>query len=154
MTNVYIAQAAHYYHYYANAEWSRGSPLHSTSAIRDIAMAASTDLRYEPSSRRGAATHDPATIEGGSPAARYYMSGDLRAATGISRTHLDFYLREGIVEPTVRSESGYLLFDDAERERLDAVMAWRRDGISLREIQRRLGRDREPDRAAGGSDDT
>ena len=48
------------------------------------------------------------------PLARFYMSGDLRAATGLSRTHLDFYLREGIILPTARTESGYLLFDDSE----------------------------------------
>lgn len=75
---------------------------------------------------------------------RFYMSGDLRAATGLTRTHLDFYLREGIVEPTARTESGYLLFDDAERERLESVITWRREGVSLRDIRRRLGRDRQP----------
>lgn len=80
------------------------------------------------------------------------MTGDLRAATGLSRTHLDFYLREGIVEPTARTESGYLLFDDAERERLEAVIGWRQAGVSLREIRHRLGREQQPgdERAAGG----
>jgi hypothetical protein len=33
---------------------------------------------------------------------RLYMTSELRAATGLSRTHLDFYLREGIVQPTDR----------------------------------------------------
>lgn len=90
-----------------------------------------------------------------SPMVRFFMSGDLRAATGISRTHLDFYLREGIVEPTARTESGYLLFDDAERERLDAVIAWRLQGVSLREIRQRLGRDKRIGSwAQPGSDDT
>lgn len=32
--------------------------------------------------------------------ARFYMTSDLRAATGLTRTHLDFYLREGVVVPT------------------------------------------------------
>lgn len=70
--------------------------------------------------------------------ARFYMSGDLRAATGLSRTRLDFYLREGIVQPTARTESGYLLFDDTEVERLRRVIAWREDGVGLREIRQRL----------------
>lgn len=92
---------------------------------------------------------------GYAPVIRFYMSGDLRAATGISRTHLDFYLREGIVQPTARTESGYLLFDDTERHRLEAMIAWRRDGISLREIRRRLGRLRDSDMGrASGSDDS
>lgn len=72
--------------------------------------------------------------------ARFYMSGDLRAATGLSRTHLDFYLREGIVRATARTESGYLLFDDTELERLRRVIAWRQQGVRLREIRERLER--------------
>ncbi len=70
--------------------------------------------------------------------ARLYMSGDLRAATGLSRTHLDFYLREGIVQPSARTESGYLLFDERELELLRRVIAWRQDGTGLREIRERL----------------
>lgn len=76
----------------------------------------------------------------GVPVARLYMSGDLRAVTGISRTHLDFYLREGIVQPSARTESGYLLYDERELERLRRVMAWRQEGIGLREIRVRLER--------------
>lgn len=74
------------------------------------------------------------------PLARLYMSGDLRAATGLSRTHLDFYLREGIVRPSARTESGYLLFDDRELELLRRVIGWRQDGVGLREIRERLAR--------------
>ena len=76
----------------------------------------------------------------GTALTRLYMSGDLRAATGLSRTHLDFYLREGIVRPTARTESGYLLFDDRELERLRLVIGWRQDGVGLREIRERLER--------------
>jgi DNA-binding transcriptional MerR regulator len=71
------------------------------------------------------------------------MSGDLRAATGLSRTHLDFYLREGIIRPTARTESGYLLFDDGELATARQVIAWRQQGIGIREIRRRLHRDGE-----------
>jgi hypothetical protein len=39
---------------------------------------------------------------------RLYMTGDLRALTGLPRTHIDFYLREGIIRPTLRTGSGYL----------------------------------------------
>lgn len=74
------------------------------------------------------------------PLLRFYMTSDLRAATGITRTHLDFYLREGLIVPTARTESGYLLFDEAELERLRLIIADRRDGRSLREIRERLGR--------------
>jgi hypothetical protein len=73
--------------------------------------------------------------------ARFYMSGDLRAASGLSRTHLDFYLREGVIRPTARTESGYLLFDDGELATVRQVIAWRQQGVGIREIRRRLGRD-------------
>ena len=53
-------------------------------------------------------------MPGSLPTGRLYMTGDLRALTGLPRTHMDFYLREGIVQPTARTGSGYLLFDHAE----------------------------------------
>jgi DNA-binding transcriptional MerR regulator len=74
------------------------------------------------------------------PSGRLYMTGDLRALTGLPRTHMDFYLREGIVRPTLRTESGYLLFDEAELETLRAVLRWRSEGVGIREIRARLGR--------------
>ena len=75
------------------------------------------------------------------PMARFYMTSDLRAATGLTRTHLDFYLREGLVRPTARTESGYLLFDDAELATLRQVIRWRHEGAGIREIRARLGRE-------------
>lgn len=71
---------------------------------------------------------------------RYYMTSDLRVATGLTRTHLDFYLREGIILPTARTESGYLLFDENELATLRTIVAWRQEGIGIREIRGRLGR--------------
>ena len=74
------------------------------------------------------------------PAGRLYMTGDLRALTGLPRTHMDFYLREGIIQPTTRTGSGYLLFDQGELETLRAVLRWRAEGVGIREIRDRLGR--------------
>ena len=71
---------------------------------------------------------------------RLYMTGDLRALTGLPRTHMDFYLREGIIRPTLRTGSGYLLFDEAELAALRAVLRWRDEGVGIREIRDRLGR--------------
>ena len=82
----------------------------------------------------------PESRAGGAPPARFYMTSDLRAATGLTRTHLDFYLREGLVRPTARAESGYLLFDEAELATLRAVLRWRAEGMGLKQIRRRLGR--------------
>jgi hypothetical protein len=80
-----------------------------------------------------ASAHDPGL-------ARFYMTSDLRAATGLTRTHLDFYLREGVILPTARTESGYLLFDDEELAVLRQVIAWRQSGVGVRDIRARLGR--------------
>jgi MerR HTH family regulatory protein len=74
------------------------------------------------------------------PLVRFYMTSDLRAATGLPRTHLDYYLREGLILPTARTESGYLLFDDNELETLRLIIAQRQSGVAIREIRRRLGR--------------
>jgi hypothetical protein len=83
------------------------------------------------------ATSAPRPERGGD---RLYMTGDLRALTGLPRTHIDFYLREGIIQPTLRTGSGYLLFDERELETLRTVLRWRAEGIAIREIRDRLGR--------------
>lgn len=72
--------------------------------------------------------------------ARLYLTADLRAATGLPRTATDFYLRTGVLRPTARAESGYLLFDERELTLLHRVLEWRARGIGLREIKARLGR--------------
>lgn len=74
------------------------------------------------------------------PLTRYYMTSDLRAATGLTRTHLDYYLREGLILPTARTESGYLLFDDTELTLLREIIAARQAGESLRDIRQRIRR--------------
>jgi DNA-binding transcriptional MerR regulator len=74
------------------------------------------------------------------PLARFYMTSDLRAATGLTRTHLDYYLREGLIQPTARTESGYLLFDETELATLREIVTARQSGESLRDIRQRMGR--------------
>ena len=104
-----------------------------------------TDALVEPSSHPavpqawGEPAVSPAT-PGAAPAARLYLTSDLRAATGLSRTHMDFYLREGLVRPFARTEGGYLLFDEAELATLRAVLRWRHEGLGLKQIRERLGR--------------
>ncbi len=86
--------------------------------------------------------HETTAVPPAFPAAlaRFYMTSDLRAATGLSRTHLDFYLRESLIVPTARTESGYLLFDAAELATLREIIRWRCDGLAIREIRTRRGR--------------
>ncbi len=98
--------------------------------------ATETERATETGSRVEAPAHSPSL-------ARFYMTSDLRTATGLTRTHLDFYLREGVIVPTARTESGYLLFDDDELSVLRQVIAWRQSGVGVRDILARLGRDGE-----------
>ena len=92
--------------------------------------------RIAPGTGRGHVLAAPEAARAG----RLYMTGDLRALTGLPRTHMDFYLREGIIQPTTRTGSGYLLFDHGELETLRAVLRWRAEGVGIREIRDRLGR--------------
>jgi len=81
-----------------------------------------------------------------SASGRQYLTADLRAATGLSRTAMDFYLRAGVIRPSTRTESGYLLFDEAELTVLREVIVWRTRGISLKDIKARLGREHAAER--------
>ncbi len=69
-----------------------------------------------------------------------YMTSDLRARTGLSRTAVDFYIRTGLIRPTSRTESGYLLFSAAELRLLQDIIEWRIFGIGIADIKARLGR--------------
>ncbi len=94
----------------------------------------------QPATADGVAQPAQTTAPARPPLARLYMTSDLRAATGLARTHMDFYLREGLIQPTARTESGYLLFDDGELTVLRAVIAARQEGLGIREIRARIGR--------------
>jgi MerR family transcriptional regulator, Zn(II)-responsive regulator of zntA len=72
--------------------------------------------------------------------AKLYLSSDVRAAAGISRSHFDFYLREGLVQPVGRTESGYLIFDETEVSLLKRIVASRQDGQALKAIREDIGR--------------
>jgi DNA-binding transcriptional MerR regulator len=49
-----------------------------------------------------------------------------------------------VVLPTARTESGYLLFGEEEREVVDQIIAWREEGVGLKEIRQRLHREEAP----------
>ena len=100
--------------------------LQATPGAAEAAAATHQSWRDEPTAPRGTG--------------RLYMTSELRAATGLSRTHMDFYLREGLVRPTDRTESGYLLFDERELDTLRVVLRWRNDGLGIKQIRDRLGR--------------
>jgi len=99
-------------------------------------------VRIEPRQRSlfGEPTPLPVAAHPPAPLRRFYMTADLRAETGVPRTAMDFYLRAGVILPTARTESGYLLFDDNELALLRQVIEWRARGIGLKAIKARLKR--------------
>lgn len=88
----------------------------------------------------GAALAPHPSVASAEPPLRLFMTSDVRAATGLSRTHLDFYIREELVRPVARTESGYLLFDHQEVTLLRQIVEARRQGVGLREIREKIGR--------------
>jgi DNA-binding transcriptional MerR regulator/DNA-binding MarR family transcriptional regulator len=61
--------------------------------------------------------------------------GELAEATGLTVRALRHYEAVGLLEPVARSESGYRRFDADDAERLYAIVALRRLGLSLAEIR-------------------
>lgn len=130
---------------------SLGTPEQAAAVYKEVGIGYDTTMQLQ--SKREAGTMadqrripttemtGDATGTTGSTIPRFYMSGDLRAATGLSRTQLDYYLREGVVRPTARTESGYLLFDEGEREVVEQIIAWREEGVGLKDIRQRLHRE-------------
>lgn len=127
-----------------------------TDAPHQHSLFAETDGEIDVPAPRGAASraarsgaHPPPPDPG--PPQRLYLTADLRAATGLARTAMDFYLRAGVVRPSSRTESGYLLFDEDELALLRKVIAWRSRGISLKEIKAYIGRPGTGEEPVSGS---
>lgn len=108
--------------------------------------------RATPPDTVAAASDHAAPTSPASPARHWYLTADLRAATGLTRTAMDFYLRAGVVRPAARTESGYLLFDADELALLRRVLDWRARGISLRDIRLYLGRETDDDTGSAPDD--
>lgn len=121
----------------AAATPARTPVVASPSVVPDIVAAPPPPTALLASS----ASFVPASASG-----RQYLTADLRAATGLSRTAMDFYLRTEVIRPSTRTESGYLLFDEAELAVLREVIVWRTRGISLKDIKARLGREHAAER--------
>ncbi len=64
--------------------------------------------------------------------------GELAEATGLTVRALRHYEAVGLLEPVARSESGYRSYDADDAERLYAIVALRRLGLSLAEIREML----------------
>lgn len=64
--------------------------------------------------------------------------GELAAELGLNPRTIRFYEEIGLLPPAKRSENGYRLFDDADRERLQFISKAKAVGLSLEEISQIL----------------
>lgn len=63
-----------------------------------------------------------------------YTVGRLGELCGLSRTALLYYDAIGLLKPSARSDSGYRLYSESDKARLDRIMAFRSLGLPLSEI--------------------
>lgn len=69
-----------------------------------------------------------------------YRIGQLAKLSAISRSTLLYYDRIGLLSPSLRSGSGYRLYSDADRQRLEAIRSYRRAGLGVEDIRSILSR--------------
>lgn len=60
--------------------------------------------------------------------------GQVARRIGVAATTLRYYEREGLVDPTNRSRSGYRLYDESAVERLEFIRAAQAVGFTLDDI--------------------
>ena len=63
-----------------------------------------------------------------------YTVGELGQIFGLSRTALLYYDSIGLLRPSGRTQAGYRRYDEADRARLDRIVAFRSLGIRLAAI--------------------
>lgn len=72
---------------------------------------------------------------------------ELAGMFGLSRSTLLYYDRIGLLTPSGRSEAGYRLYSQSNRERLSTICSFRRSGLSIEDIQRILSREEDSNAA-------
>ena len=73
----------------------------------------------------------------------FYLVKDLARAAGLSIHTVKFYLKIGLLEEVGRSpETNFRYFDETTLKTLETILALRREGKSLREIQTVIGKSR------------
>lgn len=65
--------------------------------------------------------------------------GQLGRQLGVSRTTILYYERAGLLQAGCRSAAGYRCYSEAQRQRLEAILAYRALGVPVAEIAALLG---------------
>jgi DNA-binding transcriptional MerR regulator/ubiquinone/menaquinone biosynthesis C-methylase UbiE len=74
-----------------------------------------------------------------------YKITELGRLFGLSRSALLYYDKIGLLVPSARTGSGYRLYTEIDRNRLETVCAYRQAGLTLEEIKTLLDSDTDPD---------
>ncbi|HEY5341941.1 MAG TPA: MerR family transcriptional regulator [Candidatus Aquilonibacter sp.] len=73
------------------------------------------------------------------PEPRRYLAKEFATLAGVTVRTLHLYDRIGLLQPSERSDTGYRLYQDADLERLEQILALRFVGFSLERIKALLG---------------
>ena len=71
-----------------------------------------------------------------------YTITELAKAFGLSRSTLLYYHRIGLLKAPERTDSGYRIYGEEERKRLERICLFRASGLALSEIQRVIDGDK------------
>ncbi|MBP8280074.1 MAG: Zn(2+)-responsive transcriptional regulator, partial [Aeromonas sp.] len=63
-----------------------------------------------------------------------YRIGELAKACGVKADTLRFYEKNGLISPGIRNESGYRLYGEQDRRRLEFIIRAKSVGFSLADI--------------------
>lgn len=69
-----------------------------------------------------------------------YRITELAQRFGLSRSTLLYYHRIGLLSPSVRTGANYRLYSEQDRERLEAICAYRQRGLAIEDIRALLAR--------------
>ncbi|MGE6108349.1 Zn(2+)-responsive transcriptional regulator [Aeromonas sobria] len=70
-----------------------------------------------------------------------YRIGELAKACGVKADTLRFYEKSGLIAPSIRNESGYRLYGEQDRRRLEFIIRAKSVGFSLMDIGELLALD-------------
>lgn len=70
-----------------------------------------------------------------------YRITELARMFGLARSTLLYYDRIGLLKPSGRSEAGYRLYSQDDRDRLAAIRGFRQAGLTIEDIERALSMD-------------
>ena len=70
-----------------------------------------------------------------------YRIGELARACGVKADTLRFYEKNGLISPSLRNESGYRLYGEQDRRRLEFIIRAKSVGFSLADIGELLSLD-------------